>query len=66
MTTKMSEIKNKTEAELQTLVAEARETIRAERFKDPFSRKASVIRSAKCEVARALTEITKRRNQPTT
>ncbi len=62
----MSDITKKSDAELQALIATARESIQAERFKDPFSRKAGVIRDAKREIARALTEVTKRRNQPTT
>jgi ribosomal protein L29 len=60
--TKMSEIREKTEAELIELVNTARETVRAERFKDKFSRKASVITGAKLEVARALTLLSARRN----
>jgi ribosomal protein L29 len=59
--TQMSEIRKKTEAELVELVATTRETVRAERFKDKFSRKASVITGAKREIARALTELTARR-----
>ncbi len=60
--TKMSEIREKTEAELIEMVNTARETIRAERFKDKFSRKANIITGAKREVARALTLLTARRN----
>ncbi len=59
--TQMSEIRKKTEAELVELVTTTRETVRAERFKDKFSRKASVITGAKREIARALTELTARR-----
>jgi len=59
--TQMSEIRKKTEAELVALVTTTRETVRAERFKDKFSRKASVITGAKREIARALTELTTRR-----
>ena len=58
---KMSEIRNKSEAELVELVNTARETVRAERFKDKFSRKAGIINSAKKEIAQALTELTPRR-----
>jgi len=57
---KMTDIRKKTEAELAELVRAARETIRAERFKDKLSRKASVIKTAKTEIARALTELTSR------
>ena len=60
--TNMSEIRKKTEAELIELVNTTRETLRAERFKDKFSRKASVITGAKREIARALTQLTARRN----
>ena len=60
--TKMSEIRKKTEAELVELVTTARETVRAERFKDKFSRKASVITGAKREIARALTLLSARRH----
>ncbi|MEZ4104032.1 MAG: 50S ribosomal protein L29 [Candidatus Paceibacterota bacterium] len=58
---KMSEIKKKTDAELVEMVTTARETVRVERFKDKFSRKAGVINSAKLEIARALTELSNRR-----
>jgi ribosomal protein L29 len=57
---KMTDIRKKTENELAELVRSARETIRAERFKDKFSRKAHVIQTAKTEIARALTELTSR------
>lgn len=60
--TKMSEITKKTEAELIELVNSTRETLRAERFKDKFSRKASVITGAKREIARALTLLSARRH----
>jgi len=53
----------KNDAELSELVITARETLRAERFKDKFSKKASVISEAKTTIARALTELTARRNQ---
>ncbi len=60
--TKMSEIRKKNEAELIETVNTARETVRAERFKDKFSRKANVITGAKREIARALTELSARNN----
>ena len=53
----------KNDAELSELVTTNREILRAERFKDRFSRKASVISDAKTTIARALTEVTVRRNQ---
>ncbi len=60
----MSDIKKKTDAELADFVTKARETVRLERFKDKYSKKASVINVAKKEIARALTEITTRRDNP--
>lgn len=64
--TKMQDIVKKSEAELTEMVQTARETVREERFKDKFGRKANVIRTAKTEIARALTELTaRRRNQKT-
>ncbi|MEZ4195464.1 MAG: 50S ribosomal protein L29 [Candidatus Paceibacterota bacterium] len=59
----MSDIVKKTDAELVELVEKARETVRLERFKDKFSRKASIINNAKKEIARALTELTARRSK---
>lgn len=64
--TNMQDIKKKSDAELTELVQTARETVREERFKDAGSRKSSVIRKAKTEVARALTEFTARRRNPET
>jgi ribosomal protein L29 len=61
--TDMQDIRKKSDAELTEMVGEARKTIREERFKDKFSRKAGIIRNAKTEAARALTELnTRRRN----
>tara|TARA_B100000508_G_scaffold31981_1_gene24576 strand:- start:17061 stop:17261 length:201 start_codon:yes stop_codon:yes gene_type:complete len=60
--TKMEDIRKKSDAELVEMVSAGRETTRAERFKDKFSRKASVISGAKREVAQALTELNARRN----
>lgn len=59
--TNMQDIKKKSVAELTELVQSARNTVREERFKDKFARKASIIRNAKTEIARALTELTARR-----
>ena len=64
--TKMSDIRKKTEAELVEVVTNARETVRAERFKDKVSRKASVIKVAKKEIAQSLTELTARRRNSDT
>lgn len=64
--TKMEDVRKKSDAELSELVQGARETVRQERFKDKFSRKAGIIRNAKTDIARALTELTARRNNPET
>lgn len=61
----MQDIKAQSDADLAKTVAEARETVRAERFKDKLSRKASVIRGAKTTIARALTELSARRRSST-
>ena len=62
----MQDIQKKSDAELAEMAQSARETVRQERFKDKFSRKASIIRSAKTEIARVLTELTvRRRNKET-
>lgn len=61
--TKMEDIRKKSDAELASMVEQSRETVRQERFKDRFSRKAGVIRQAKLEAARALTELTARRKE---
>jgi ribosomal protein L29 len=60
----MKDLRSKTDEELVNLVAEARKTVQEERFKDAFSRKAGVIRAAKLDIARALTELTQRRRTP--
>ncbi len=57
------DIQKKTDGELSELVVSTRETLRAERFKDKFSKKASIIKNAKETIARALTEQTARRNK---
>lgn len=60
----METIRKQSTEELTTLVRKARETIREERFKDKFSRKAGVIRQAKQTIARALTELRARAAKP--
>jgi ribosomal protein L29 len=60
----MSDIRKKTDVELSEFVGKARETVRQERFKDKFSRKANIIVGAKKEIARALTELSVRRGNP--
>lgn len=62
----MQDIQKKSDAELTEMVQEARETVRQERFKDKFSRKANIIRNAKTEIARALTELNARRRNKET
>lgn len=64
--TTMEDIKKKSDSELTELVQKARETVRQERFKDKFSRKADVIHKAKTEIARALTVLNERRNNSET
>ncbi len=58
-----TDIQKKSDNELIELIVTERETLRAERFKDKFSKKASAIRSARTNVAQALTEMTARRNK---
>jgi ribosomal protein L29 len=60
--TKMIDVRKKTDGELSELVQTARETVRQERFKDKFSRKSGIIRNAKLEVSRALTELAARKS----
>ncbi len=62
----MQDIRKKSEKDLAEVVEKGRQTLRHERFKDAMSRKASIIRGAKTEIARALTELNaRRRNQET-
>lgn len=56
----------KDDKELLTVIADAQETLRAERFKDKFSRKANIIRTAKREIARAKTTLSLRHRNPAT
>lgn len=63
--TKMQDIQKKSDSELAQLVQSSRDELRQERFKDKMSRKAGIIRNAKTEIARALTELTARRNKET-
>ena len=64
--TNMQDIRKKTVADLTEMVQSARNTVREERFKDKFSRKAGIIRNAKTEIAQVLTELSvRRRNQET-
>jgi ribosomal protein L29 len=62
----MKDIRQKSEGDIIEAVHAARETIRAERFKDKFGRKASVIRGAKTTIARSLTELAARSRNPET
>ncbi|MFM2423703.1 MAG: hypothetical protein RLZZ70_88 [Candidatus Parcubacteria bacterium] len=57
---KYEDITKKSMGELSELVNTTREELRAERFKDRFTKKASIIRNAKLVIARALTEMTVR------
>ena len=57
----MQDLRKKSDAELAEAVESARQTVREERFKDKFSRKANTVRGAKTTIARSLTELTTRR-----
>ncbi len=57
----MQDMRKKSDKELTEVVQKGREAVRQERFKDKMSRKASTIRNAKTDIARALTELTERR-----
>jgi ribosomal protein L29 len=63
---KYTDIQKKSEHELVELVTTTRETLRSERFKDKFTKKASIIRDAKSTIAQALTELSVRRRNPST
>ncbi len=63
---KYIDIAKKSMSELEELVLATREELRAERFKDRFSTKASIIRQAKLTIARALTEMNVRTNRSDT
>ena len=56
----MKEIKTKNDIELDEYINEKRADILAERLKDSQSRKGSVIKQGRREIARALTEKTQR------
>jgi ribosomal protein L29 len=60
---KYTDIAKKNQSELEELVMTTREELRAERFKDRFAKKASIIRQAKLTIARALTEMKARTRQ---
>jgi ribosomal protein L29 len=60
------DIQKKSDVELADLVAVTRKELRTERFKDKFTKKASVIATAKKTIAQALTELTARRRNQTT
>jgi ribosomal protein L29 len=61
----MQDLQKKTDVELVEAVQGARKMIQGERFKDAFSRKPAVIQNSKKDVARALTELSARRNNST-
>jgi len=60
---KYTDIAKKTAGELEELITTTREELRSERFKDRFTKKASIIRQAKLTIARALTELNARGRQ---
>ncbi len=63
---KIQDLRKKSDAELATAVQDARKSIQDEHFKDAFSRKAKVIRTAKKDIARGLTELNARRRNNVT
>jgi len=54
---KYVDLKDKNVAELTALVTETRAALQAERFKDRFTKKPSVIKQAKMTIARAQTAL---------
>lgn len=58
---KIEDLRKKDDKSLIEEVETARETLREERFKDRFGRKAGVVKKAKLTIARALTELNDRR-----
>ena len=60
----MQDIRQKSDRELTDFISGERESLRQERFKDKMSRKASTIRTAKKNIAQAMTELTNRRRNP--
>ena len=60
--TLQKEIRDKSDQELRNFISKSKETLRLERFKDKFSRRAGTVRQAKRQVARAFTELTARVN----
>ncbi len=63
---KYEDIAKKSADELEELVSTSRGELQSERFKDRFTRKASVIRKAKLTIARTLTELNTRARQADT
>jgi ribosomal protein L29 len=58
---KIEDLRKKDDKDLMEEVETARETLRSERFKDRFARKAGVVKKAKLTIARALTVLNDRR-----
>lgn len=58
--TLQKEIRDQSDQDLRNFISKSKETLRLERFKDKFSRKAGTVRQAKRQVARAFTELTSR------
>jgi ribosomal protein L29 len=63
---KYVDIAKKTDSEIEDLIVATRAELRDERFKDRFTKKASIIRQAKLTIARALTELNTRTRQSDT
>lgn len=62
---KYQDLKKQSKEELDKLLQTTRETLRAENFKDKFSKKASTIREAKRTIAQTLTELSARHKEET-
>lgn len=60
------DIAKKSVTELEELITTARGELQSERFKDRFTRKASIIRQAKLTIAQTLTELHARARQADT
>ena len=55
-----TDMTKKSDKELQDIIADKRTEIQSERFKDKMSRKASILKGGRKEIARAKTEVTAR------
>lgn len=58
-----TDLQKKTDSELTELITATRKELQSERFKDRFTKKASIIKNAKLTIAQALTELNARAKQ---